>query len=81
MQNTIIKYNKLTIGLTDDEHQQVKRYAHLHGKTLNEYILESIRERLKQDEEERDLLAMTTQVAATLKELWNNDKDAIYDQI
>jgi len=37
--------------------------------------LESIRERLNRESEEKQLLAMTTQINPALKEVWNNKKD------
>ena len=73
--------NRLSIDINPEEHQKIKIFATLHGKTIREYVLESIRERLNRESEEKQLLAMTTQINPALKEVWNNKKDSIYDEI
>ena len=64
--------NRLSIDINPEEHQEIKIFATLHGKTIREYVLESIRERLDRESEEKQLLAMTTQINPALKEVWNN---------
>jgi uncharacterized protein (DUF1778 family) len=73
--------NRLSIDIDPEEHQKIKIFAVLQGKTIREYVLESIRERLNRESEEKQLLAMTTQVNPVLKEVWNNKKDDIYNKI
>lgn len=73
--------DRLSIDINPEEHQKIKILATLHGKTIREYVLESIRERLNREFEERQLLAMTTQINPALREVWNNKKDSIYDEI
>ena len=73
--------NRLSIDINPEEHQKIKIFATLHGKTIREYVLESIRERLNRESEEKQLLAMATQINPALKEIWNNKKDSIYDEI
>ena len=58
--------------------QIIKIYAALHGQTIREYVLESIWEHLNRDNEEKQLLAITTQISPVLKEVWDNKKDDIY---
>ena len=60
---------------------QIKVFAVLQGKTIREYVLESIRERLDREFEEKQLLAMINQISPVLKEVWNNKKDDIYNEI
>lgn len=67
--------NRLSIDIDPEEHQKIKVFAVLQGKTIREYVLESIRERLDRESEEKQLLAMTTQINPVLKEVWNNKKD------
>jgi macrodomain Ter protein organizer (MatP/YcbG family) len=69
--------NRLSIDIDPEEHQKIKVFAVLQGKTIREYVLESIRERLDRESEEKQLLAMTTQINPVLKEVWNNKKDNI----
>ena len=73
--------NRLSIDINPEEHQEIKIFATLQGKTIREYVLESIRERLNRESEEKQLLAITTQINPALKEVWNNKKDSIYDEI
>ncbi len=73
--------NRLSIDIDPEEHQKIKVFAVLQGKTIREYVLESIRERLDRESEEKQLLAMTTQINLALKEVWNNKKDDIYNEI
>ena len=73
--------NRLSIDIDPEEHQKIKVFAVLQGKTIREYVLESIRERIDRETEEEQLLAMTTQINPVLKEVWNNKKDDIYNEI
>ncbi|MCK4309276.1 MAG: antitoxin [Candidatus Atribacteria bacterium] len=70
--------NRLSIDISPEEHQRIKIYAALHGQTIREYVLESIWEHLNRDNEEKQLLAITTQISPVLKEVWDNEKDDIY---
>ena len=73
--------NRLSIDIDPEEHQKIKVFAVLQGKTIREYVLESIRERLDREFEEKQLLAMINQITPVLKEGWNNKKDDIYNEI
>jgi hypothetical protein len=52
---------------------------------MRQYLLETIERQLAEDwmelAEQEGLLALTGQADAVLEELWNNDKDAAYDQL
>ncbi len=74
---------RLSIDMLPEEHRQIKAYAALHGKTMREYVVESVRERLRQEAEERELSALTMHLDQdpVLKELWDNEKDAAYDKL
>ena len=73
--------DRLSIEVLPNEHRQIKAYAALHGQTIREYVLESIRERLRHEAEDRDLLDMTTHISPALQEIWDNGKDAEYDKL
>jgi uncharacterized protein (DUF1778 family) len=73
--------NRLSIDVDPKEHQKIKLFATLHGTSIKEYVLTSIRERLKREAEEKQLLAMTNQVTPALKEVWDNEKDEIYNEL
>ncbi len=74
---------RLSIDVLPKEHRQIKVYAALHGETIREYVVRSVRERLRQEAEERELSTLTMQLDQdpVLKKLWNNKKDAAYDKI
>lgn len=73
--------NRLSIDVEAEEHQKIKIFSALHGTSIKEYVLTSIRERLERESEEMLLLAMTSQITPALKEVWNNDKDDAYNEI
>ena len=70
---------RLSISVTPEEHKKIKRYAARHGYSVSKYILDCIRERMNQENEEKDLLKLTTSINPVLKELWDNEMDAAYD--
>ncbi|OGX31153.1 MAG: hypothetical protein A3D27_02725 [Omnitrophica WOR_2 bacterium RIFCSPHIGHO2_02_FULL_46_37] len=74
---------RLSIDVYPEEHKRIKAYAALHGETIREYVIRSVRERLRQEAEERELsaLAMDLNQDPILRELWDNEKDAAYDKI
>ena len=76
-----VKRERLSIDVSPEEHRKIKAYSAIYGKTIREYTLEIIRERLSQEEERLQLLGITTNVGEVLKELWDNEKDAEYDKI
>jgi len=78
-----IARERLSIDVLPEEHKRIKVYAALHGETIREYVVESVRERLRQEAEERELSSLTMNLNQdpVLKELWDNEKDAAYDKI
>lgn len=74
---------RLSVDVLPEEHRQIKAYAALRGQTIREYVIESVRERLRQEAEEKELSALTVHLDRdpVLKKLWNNKKDAAYDKI
>jgi len=80
---TNVKYQRLSIDVFPEEHRRIKTYAAFHGKTIREYVLETIREHLREEVEARELSSLTIHLEKDpiLKELWDNEKDAAYDKI
>ena len=78
-----VKYPRLNIDVFPEEHRRIKTYAAFHDKTIREYVLGILRERLRVEEEKNQLSAMTIHLDqdTILKELWDNEKDAAYDKI
>ena len=83
MSKTDMPRERLSIDVLPEEHKRIKVYAALHGETIREYVVTSVRVRLRQEAEERELstLTMNLNQDPVLKELWDNEKDAAYDKI
>ncbi|MDP8262406.1 MAG: hypothetical protein P9M13_03785 [Candidatus Ancaeobacter aquaticus] len=80
------KRERLSIDVYPFEHRQIKAFAAFYGKTIREYVLESVRTRLQKEAEKaenKDLLALTIHLDKdpVLKELWDNEKDTAYDEL
>lgn len=76
-----VKRERLTIDLTPDEHRKIKSYAAYQGKTLKEFVVESIRTKMALDAEQEDLNQILTKPTALMMEIWDNDRDSGYDQL
>ncbi|MDP8258668.1 MAG: hypothetical protein P9L90_04520 [Candidatus Aadella gelida] len=81
MSNATTKRDRLSIDVRPEEHKRIKVFAALRGETIREYVIESIRERLRSEDEETQMMALTTKTGEVFKELWDNEKDAQYDAV
>jgi hypothetical protein len=81
MNNNTNKRERMSIDVLSEEHKQIKVFAAIHGETIREYVMGSVRERLKREKEDAQLSAMTTKVDQTLKDVWNNETDGGYDKL
>ncbi|MFC1746439.1 hypothetical protein ACFL35_20770 [Candidatus Riflebacteria bacterium] len=77
----IPKRERLSIDVHPDEHRKIKAFAALDGKSIREFVLECVREALQQKEERVFLEALTISPSPALEELWDNDRDAGYDDL
>ena len=61
----------------------VRLAAAKHDRTVRQYVLEAIEERLREDlgDENEAMLALTAKTDPVLAELWDNKKDAEYDRL
>ena len=78
------KRTRLTIDLPVDVKRRLRLIAAQNDISMRQYVLETIEERLAQDwaelAEQEELLALTAQSDPVLAELWDNEKDAAYDE-
>ena len=81
MTKTNRKLDRLSIDVEPAEHIKIKTFAAVSGKSIKEFVLESVREHVRQEMERRDLQAMTIEPTKALWALWNNPKDAAYDDV
>ncbi len=72
---------RLSIDIKSEEHRLIKIYAARRGMSMRLYVLESIRQRLAQENENKELSFMTQYAGPVLREAWDNDKDAEYDKL
>lgn len=85
MQKTNVARERLSIDVLPDEHRQIKIYAAIYGKTIREYVIESVQDRLRNEVKEVENRALSGVIThldhdPILKELWDNKKDADYDK-
>lgn len=72
--------SRISLDVDPSFHRLVERAAAVHHQTLDQYVLEAINDRLREDGGgESDADAMTASADPVLAELWNNPKDAGYD--
>lgn len=81
MKTDVHRRERLSIDVFPQEHRQIKACAALHGMTIRQYILESVRGRLRQEAEDKELSLLTSSIGPVLQELWDNEKDASYDKL
>jgi len=83
--STVAKRTRLTIDLPADLKRRLRLVAAQRDVSIRQYVLETIEERLAGDWEElieqEGLLTLTAQADPVLAELWDNEKDAAYDQL
>jgi uncharacterized protein (DUF1778 family) len=74
---------RLSIDVRPEEHRKIKAYAALHGETIRDYVIKSVRERLRREAEEKELSALSLRLGQDplLKKLWDNEKDSAYDKL
>ena len=75
--------DRLSIDVSPQEHRQIKVYAAMHGKTIRQYIIDSVKTRLAQEAEDKFLENLTKNFSnnEVLKEVWDNEKDPAYDRL
>jgi hypothetical protein len=80
-----VKRTRLTIDLPMDTKRRLRLVAAQRDVSMRQYLLETIERQLAEDwmelAEQEGLLALTGQADPVLAELWNNEKDAAYDQL
>jgi len=76
---------RLTVDLPADLRRRLRLVAAHRDASIREYVLEAIEAQLRKDWAEvaaqEDLLALNARSDPLLAELWDNDKDAAYDQL
>lgn len=68
---------RLTIDLPEQLHAKLKIVAAKRGTSMREYTVDAIQHRLAEEPAEY----LTAEADPVLAELWDNDDDAVYDDL
>jgi hypothetical protein len=72
---------RLSVDVSPDEHRRIKMCAALNDETVRAYVLKAVKKRLQSDLELEIFRAMTAKEDPVLAELWDNEKDSVYDSL
>ena len=72
---------QFTWNLSIEEQNRIKNYANSKGKSIEEFVLESINNQILLESEQEYANSLSQKTSLLLKDLWDNDKDAAYDKL
>lgn len=72
---------QFTLNLSIEEQNRIKNYANSKGKSIEEFVLESINNQILLESEQEYANSLSQKNSLLLKDLWDNDKDAAYDKL
>ena len=77
------KRPRISVDVVPEVRRRLRLAAARHDVSVQQYVLEAIEERLREDlgEEGEDLLALNAKADPLLAELWDNRRDAAYDRL
>ncbi|OFX28552.1 MAG: hypothetical protein A2Z07_07755 [Armatimonadetes bacterium RBG_16_67_12] len=77
-----VRRPRISLDVSVDVRRRLRLAAAARDLTLRQYMLEAIEERLRQDlgDEVEAVWPLTAKSDPVLAELWDNAKDAAYDQ-
>ena len=77
------KRPRISIDVQPELRRRLRLAAAKHDRTVRQYMLEAIEERLREDlgDENEAMLTMTAKTDPILAELWDHKKDAEYDRL
>ena len=85
MANTQAKRIRLSIDLPLQAHRRIDRAAAKRNLSIQQYLLEAVHKQLREEKTENaaiaHVLTLTARTDPVLAELWDNAKDAAYDQL
>jgi uncharacterized protein (DUF1778 family) len=77
------KRPRISIDVRPELRRRLRLAAAKHDRTVQQYVLEAIEERLREDlgDESEAMLTLSAKTDSVLAELWDNKKDAEYDRL
>lgn len=80
--NPPVKRPRISVDVAPDVRRRLRLAAAKRDVTVRQYVLDAIEERLRQDLGDAEgELALTAKTDPVLAELWDNPKDAAYDDL
>ncbi len=73
----VAERSRLTLDLDSNLHSQLKIVAAKRGTSMREYCLEAIEAKIAEEPPQY----LTASADPVLAELWDNDDDAVYDEM
>jgi uncharacterized protein (DUF1778 family) len=74
--------SRISLEVEPSVHRLLQSAAAAHDQTIGQYVLEAIKDRLRQEsEDEAGANAVMAAADPVLAELWDNPKDAEYDRL
>lgn len=74
-------HNRLSIEISSEMHRLIKINAAFHNQSIKEYVLTAIKKYLRKEMDNKALSIIIREVSPSLKDAWNNKKDADYDKL
>ena len=85
MNGTTAGYARLTVSVPLELKQRVQLICARRRLSMDEYLTETLEERLANDlalsDDDGSWLTLTARADPVLAELWSNEKDAAYDRL
>ena len=82
MQKKSAKRLRISLDVDPETRRRIRLAAAKRDMSIRQYVLEAVKEHLKQDlEEQEQILALTAKSDPVLTELWDNKQDADYDKL
>jgi uncharacterized protein (DUF1778 family) len=83
MASASVRRARLSIDISRDARRRIHIAAARRDQSIRDYVWEAVEARLKEDlaGEAADLVALTERADPVLADLWDNPKDAAYDEL
>ena len=72
---------QFTLNLSIEEQNRIRNYANSKGKSIEEFVIESINNQILLESEQEYANSLSQKTSLLLKDLWDNNKDAAYDKL
>lgn len=81
MRSKIPEKARLSIDVPLELRRRIRTIASVRDSSIRDYVLEAIQEKLEREFREDSWLRLSADTDPVLATLWNNEKDAAYDEL